>query len=149
MAETLFVIQIVLFGLALALGIYLLVQARGEAPGLLPGLTLLSFALFVGLDALANYLSAPDTRFFLSLLSTGLLVLTLLLSASALAALLRREMPQARRYASYMAVVLVLLGTVALLLSADIGVRIAAVLAAGAGVLLLGLAARTGVPATG
>jgi hypothetical protein len=148
MSDTLLVIQIVLFGLALALGINLLARARGQSPVLLPGVTLLSFALFVGFDALANYLDVPDTRFFLSLLSIVLLVLTLVLAVGALLALQRREMLPAWRYATYAAVVLVAAGAAGLLQSADIAVRIAAVVAAGVGVLLLGLAARAKAPAT-
>jgi hypothetical protein len=148
MAETLLVIQIVLFGLALGLGVYLLVRARSEAALLLPGLALLSFALFVGTDALANYLDVPDTRFFLSLLSIVLLVLTLVLALGALVRLQRRELLPSWRYAAYAAVVFAAVGAAGLFLSADIGVRIAAVLAAGAGVLLLGLAARAEAPVT-
>jgi hypothetical protein len=148
MSDTLLAIQIVLFGLALALSIYLLARARGQPPVVLPGLTLFSFALFVGTDALANYLDMPDTRFFLSLLSIVLLVLTLVLALGALVALQRREMIPAWRYATYAAVVFVAGGAAGLFLSADIGVRIAAVLAMGAGVLLLGLAARAEAPVT-
>lgn len=137
MAETLLVIQVVLFGLALGLGVYLLVRARSEAALLLPGLTLLSFALFVGSDALANYLDSPDTRFFLSLLSTVLLVLTLVLAIGALVALQRREMLPYWRYALYEAALVITAGVIFLLLSADLGIRIAAVLGVGVGVLLL------------
>jgi hypothetical protein len=139
MAETLLVIQVVLAGLALGMGLYLLVRVRGEGTPVLPGLTLLAFALSVGFDALANYTSAPDTRFFMSLLSIVLVVLTLLLAIGVLVALQRRLMPSAWRYVSYGSALLVLLGTMGLLLSADIGVRIIAVIVAGTGVLLLGL----------
>jgi hypothetical protein len=75
----------------------------------------------------------------MSLLSIVLVVLTLLLAIGVLVALQRRLMPSAWRYVSYGSALLVLLGTMGLLLSADIGVRIIAVIVAGAGVLLLGL----------
>jgi hypothetical protein len=141
MTETLLIVQIVIAGLALGMGLYLLVRSRGEGVPLLPGLALLSFALAMGCDAFANYISAPDTRFVLSLLSTVLVVLTLLLAAGVLMALQHRPMLQAWRYGTYGATLLVMAGTFGLLLTADLGTRIAAVLAAGAGLLLLALAA--------
>jgi hypothetical protein len=93
-------------------------------------------------------LDSPETRFFLSLLSVMLLVLTLVLALGALVALQRREMIPAWRYATYAAIVLVAAGAAGLLLSGVIGMRIAAVLAAGTGVVLLGLATRSEAPTT-
>lgn len=140
MAETLLVVQVVLVGLTLGVGLYLLARARGEVTLVLPGIMLLAFAMSTGFDALANYTAAPEIRFFLSLLSTVLAVLTLAFAVGVLVGLQRREMPAAWRYASYGAALLVAAGTVGLLVSADLGVRMASVGAAGAGVLLLGLA---------
>ncbi|HET9495036.1 MAG TPA: hypothetical protein VFR15_12465 [Chloroflexia bacterium] len=135
------VVQTVLFGLTLWLGLYLLARERPQAPMVLPGLTLTAFALFAGLDALANYTAAPSTRFLLSGASIALAALTVPLAVAALVALLRRRRPTAWRYASIAGVVLAALGVAALLLVEEVGLRLAILPAASAGLLLLGLAA--------
>jgi hypothetical protein len=141
MTQALLVVQIFLFGLTLWLGLYLLAREEPEAPLLLPGLALVSFALFSGLDMLANYTPAPDARFFLSLASTVLAVLAVPLAVAALVRLARLRMTPAWRYASIAGVALAALGVASLLFIEELELRLALLLTASAGLVLLGLAA--------